>query len=155
MFILLLGFVGILSDKGNLGAILYSGVSAAFGIGCFLLSLKRGMGGSDAFDWICFAIAMGGVIGWRVTGNPVLSVWLASLADSIAYLPTYLKTWKYPNTESPWLYILSAIGALLSLSAYKLAAVSIFQINIILTCVVMLICIYYKRILRQPSVSAS
>jgi len=149
MFILVLSFVGIVSAKGNLGVTLYSGISAVFGIGCFLLSLKRGMGGSDTFDWICFTIAMGGVVGWRLTGNPVLGVWLASLADSVAYLPTYLKTWRHPNTESPWLYILSSMGGLLSLSAYKLASVSIFQINIILTCVLMLICIYHKNLSRS------
>jgi hypothetical protein len=153
MLILVLGFVGILSAKGNLGAVLYAGISAAFGIACFGLSVRQGMGGSDIFDWVCFTIAMGGVIGWYTTGNAVLGIWLASLADSVAYLPAYLKTWKHPDTESPWLYSLSFLGALLSLSAYRVSSVSIFQVNIMLTSFLMLVCIYHKRIFyagRRP-----
>jgi hypothetical protein len=146
MIILTLGFVGILSSKGNLGAVLYSGVSCAFGIACFSLSLRRGMGGSSLFDWTCFTIAMCGVIGWRITGNALLSVWLASIADSVAYLPAYLKTWRHPNTESQWLYSLSVVGASLSLAAYRISAVSIFQINIIFTSVIMLACIYHRSL---------
>jgi len=153
MFILSLGFISIVSAKGNLGAVLYSGVSCAFGIACFGLSIRRGMGGSSLFDWICFAIAMCGVIGWRLTGNAVLSIWLASLADFVAYLPAYVKTWKHPNTESPWLYILSFLGGLLSVIAYRVSSVSIFQLNIVLTSFIMIICIYYKQLfqaLRRP-----
>ena len=107
MLILGLGFVGILSARGNFGAILYSGISFGFGVTCFVLSVRRGMGGSRLFDWICFAIAMAGVVGWHTTGNAVLSVWFAALADFVAYLPAYVKTWEHPSTESPWLYSLS------------------------------------------------
>ncbi len=146
MFILTLSFVSIVSAKGNLGAVLWSGIAFAFGIGCFLLSIRRGMGGSSLFDWVCFTIAMCGVVGWQLTGNALLGIWLASLADFVAYLPAYVKTWKHPNSESPWLYILSFFGSLLSLIAYKISAVSIFQFTIITTCVLMLICIYHKRI---------
>jgi hypothetical protein len=148
LFILSLSFISIVSAKGNLGAVIYSGISCAFGIVCFGLSIRRGMGGSDLFDWICFTIAMGGLVGWQLTGSPVLGVWLASLADFVAYLPAYVKTWKHPNTESPWLYILNVGGSLLSLAAYKLAAISIFQFTILTTSVLMVICIYHKRLLR-------
>ncbi len=151
MFILSLSFISILSAKGNFGAVLYAGVSCIFGIVCFGLSVRRGMGGSSLFDWICFAIAMGGVIGWYFTGNAVFGVWLASLADNVAYLPSYLKTWKHPATESPWLYILSFLGGFLSLIAYQLSTVSVFQLTIMLTSFVMLICIYHRQILRFRS----
>ncbi|HEY5442504.1 MAG TPA: hypothetical protein VIJ68_03125 [Candidatus Saccharimonadales bacterium] len=105
------------------------------------------MGGSDLFDWICFTIAMGGLIGWQLTGNAVLGVWLASLADFVAYLPAYVKTWRHPNSESPWLYILNIGGSLLSLAAYKLAAISVFQFTIMTTSVLMVLCIYHKNLL--------
>lgn len=92
---------------------------------------------------------MGGVIGWLITGNALLSVWLASLADFVAYLPAYVKTWQHPNTESQWLYSLSVVGASLSLAAFRISAVSIFQMNIVLTSVIMLICIYHKGLTQQ------
>ncbi len=146
MFILTLNFVSILSAKGNFGAVIYAGIAFVFGVVCFALSIRRGMGGSNLFDWICFTIAMGGLIGWHATGNAVLGVWLASLADLVAYLPAFVKTWKHPASESPWLYSLTFLGSFLSLIAYKFSAVSVFQIAVILTCPVMLISIYHKRI---------
>jgi len=147
LFILSLSFISIVSAKGNFGAVIYSGISCAFAIVCFGLSIQRGMGGSDLFDWICFTIAMGGLIGWQLTGNAVLGVWLASLADFVAYLPAYVKTWRHPNSESPWLYILNIGGSLLSLAAYKLAAISVFQFTIMTTSVLMVLCIYHKNLL--------
>lgn len=146
LFVLTLNFVSVLAADGNLGAELYAGIICFFGIAFFLLSLKRGMGGASFFDWACFVIAMLGVVGWQITGNAILSIWLAATADFVAYIPAFIKTWKHPNTESPWLYILSSLGAFLSLVAYKISYVSIFQIATILCGVIILICIYHEKI---------
>lgn len=146
-FVLTLNFVSVLAANGNLGAVLYAGIICFFGAAFFLLSLQRGMGGATVFDWVCFAIAMGGVIGWQITGNAVVGIWLAVAADLVAYIPAFLKTWEHPNTESPWLYILSSLGSFCGLIAYQISAVSIFQIFTILCGLIMLICIYHKKIL--------
>lgn len=146
LFVLTLNFVGVLAANGNLGAVLYAGIICFFGITFFLLSLKRGMGGATFFDWACFVIAMIGVIGWQVTGNAILGIWLAAAADLVAYIPAFVKTWVHPNTESPWLYILSGLGALLSLVAFQISYVSVFQIITILCAVVMLVCIYHQKL---------
>ncbi len=147
-FVLTINFVSVLAADGNLGAELYAGIICFFGAAFFVLSLKRGMGGATVFDWVCFAVAMAGVIGWQITGNAILSIWLAAAADLIAYIPAFVKTWRFPNTESPWLYILSGIGAILGLIPYKITAVSIFQLSVIACAAVMLVCIYHKRIPR-------
>jgi hypothetical protein len=153
LFVLTLNFIGVIAAHGNLGAELYGGIICAFGVAFFILSLRRGMGGTTAFDWICFVIAMAGVIGWQITGSAILGIWLAALADFVAYLPAFAKTWKYPRTESPWLYSLSGLAAILSLAAYPVTQVSIFQIMTIVCAFLMLICIYRQSIgLKTKSV---
>lgn len=149
LFVLILNFIGVIAAHGNTGAIIYGGVIAIFGVAFFLLSLRRGMGGTTAFDWVCFAIAMAGVVGWQATGSPILGVWLAALADLVAYLPAFTKTWKHPDTESVGLYSTAGIASILSLMAYPIGLESIFQIVGIICASGILICIYHERLLSS------
>lgn len=132
-----------------MGAVLYGGIIAAFGVAFFLLSIKRGMGGTTLFDWLCFMIAIGGVIGWQLTGNPLLGIWLAAIADFVAYMPAFLKTWRHPRTESPWLYVLSGLAAVLSMLAYPIGTVSIFQLITVVCAVGILFCVYHEKLLAK------
>lgn len=102
------------------------------------------MGGTSVFDWICLVIAMAGVAAWQLTSNPILGVWFAVIADLVAYLPAFAKTWRHPHTESPWLYILSGTASFLGLIAYKISAVSAFQIFTMLCSLTMLVCIFHR-----------
>ncbi len=142
-FVLTLNFVSILAAHGNTGAMVFAGITFVQATIIFFMSLWRGMGGSSKFDWICLGIAAVGIIGWKITGNPVLGIWFSILADLSAYLPAFVKTWKHPYTESPWFYVFGVVSALLGLIAYKIDASSIFQIYIILGSLTMLACIYH------------
>jgi multisubunit Na+/H+ antiporter MnhB subunit len=151
VFVLTLNFIGAIAAHGNPGAILYGGIICAFSIAFFLLSLGRGMGGATVFDWVCFTIAMSGVVGWQITGNAILGIWLAALADFVAYLPAFVKTWKHPRTESPWFYSLYCLASVLSLAAYRITLVSIFQIMTLVCAIIMLACIYHQKLMSQAS----
>ncbi len=146
MIVLALNFISILAAQGNVGAKLYGGIICFYGFAYFVASIGRGMGGSTIFDWTCLVLALAGVVGWQVTNNPVLGIWFAGLADFVAYMPAFLKTWQHPYTETPWLYICSFFSALLSLVAYKVAAESAFQLVSLLCCVIMLTCIYHTKL---------
>ena len=155
VFVLLtLNFASILAAHGNTGAEVYSGILFISSIAFLILSFKSGMGGTSVFDWICLAVALAGIVAWKIAGNPILGIWFAVFADLVAYLPAFLKTWRHPNTESPWLYALSASASFLSLIAYKISAVSVFQIFTILCSLAMLVCIYHKglpqRVREKP-----
>lgn len=150
-FVLGLNFISELAAHGNTGAKLYAGIIATYGAVFFFLSLKHGMGGSTFFDWTCLLIAVVGIAGWQLTGNAVLGIYLAAAADFVAYLPAFVKTWKHPHTESPWLYIDSGLGSLLSLAAYKISSVSVFQITVLLTGVIMIGLIYRKNFMPYQS----
>lgn len=145
-FVLTLNFVSVLAANGNTGAKIYAGIVFAQGIIIFVLSMWRGMGGASIFDFVCLVIAAIGVVGWKVTGNPIIGIWFAALADLAAYLPAFVKTWKHPHTESPWYYAIGGLAAFLSLIAYKIDVSSIFQIWIIMCCVIMVVLIYRKSL---------
>lgn len=144
LVILTLNFFSILAAHGNLGAEVYSGILFISAIAFLLLSLKSGMGGLSAFDLTCLVIALSGVVAWRLAANPILGVWFAVLGDLVAYLPAFYKTWKHPHTESPWLYALSGSASFIGLIAYRISAVSVFQIFTMLCSGAMLVCIYHK-----------
>lgn len=154
-FVLTLNFVSILAARGNTGAEVFAGITFLQAVIIFLLSLWRGMGGASTFDWVCFGIAMIGIIGWKITGNPLMGVWFSVLADLSAYLPAFVKTWHHPHTESPWYYSLSGIAAFLSLVAYRLDASSVFQIYIISCCLIMIGLIYRKSIFNVKKIKES
>ena len=154
LFVLALNFTGVIAAHGNLGAILYGGIICVFGVVFFLLSLRRGMGGTSVFDRVCFVIAMAGIIGWQITGSPVLGIWLAALADFVAYLPAFVKTWRHPDTESPWLYVLSGLAAVISTAAYPVGAVSAFQLVTVVCSAGILFCIYHRRLLPKRAAAA-
>jgi hypothetical protein len=152
LFVLGLNFVSIVAAHGNLGAKLFAGITFAQALVIFLMSLWRGMGGHNSFDWICFVIAFVGIAGWKLTGSAVTGVWFSVFADLSAYLPAFIKTWKQPDTETPWYYMTAALAALFSLVAYKIGNVAIFQIYIIICSLIMLLCIYHKKIYPMKTI---
>lgn len=150
MAALLLTFGSAIAAEANLGVLLLTGICALQGVVIFALSLWRGMGGGrNVFDWGCFAIAIAGLAAWQLSGNALIGMGFAILADLVAYLPAFVKTWRHPHTEGHWFYTFSIIGAFLSLAAYPLEAASAFQIYIIVCCLVMIGCIYRRQIFSK------
>jgi hypothetical protein len=147
---LLLTFGSAISINANPGVLLLTGICAVQGVVIFILSLWRGMGGGKRLlDWVCFLIAIVGLVVWRLSGNALTGMWFAIFADFMAYLPAYVKTWQHPHTESHWFYTFSIAGAFLSLVAYPLEAASAFQIYIMACCLIMISCIYSHQIFSK------
>ena len=145
-FVLGLNFISILAAHGNLGSQVFAGIVFVQAAVILLMSFRRGMGGTSSSDYVCLIIAALGIIGWKLTGNPLLGIWFSILADVAAYIPAFIKTWKHPDTESPWYYLLGGLAVVFGLFAYALDASSIFQIYIGLSCITMLAIIYRTKI---------
>src|SRR3989344_5247088 len=56
-----------------------------------------------AVDKICLFLALAAIVFWWITSNPVIAILLAVIADGIAYIPTYAKTYQEPKSE-PFFY---------------------------------------------------
>jgi hypothetical protein len=61
-------------------------------------------------DYVLMAAAFVGILLWFFTKDPNLAIAFTLLADFFASLPTIIKTFKHPETESWVAYAISAFG---------------------------------------------
>ena len=69
----------------------------------------------NKFDLTCGVFSVIGLVLWYFTKIGNVAVAFSILADGLAFLPTLRKSYYYPETESPWAYLASAINALLTI----------------------------------------
>lgn len=65
------------------------------------------------FDLMCGFLSFIALVVWLAASSPRLAIVLAVFGDGFAFLPTILKAWRYPETETRITYIASLIGVLL------------------------------------------
>jgi hypothetical protein len=67
------------------------------------------------FDYVCGALSCGGLMLWLVTRHGIIALVTFIAADALAALPTIVKSWVYPQSESMVLYLGSLLNALVTL----------------------------------------
>lgn len=91
------------------------------------------------FDWACGFLSLLGIAAWIGTGDGNLAIIFAILANSFAWVPTLVKAYKSPETES-WLTYFNAIFAsiitLLTVKTWTFASVGML-FYFIISCSVM------------------
>jgi len=114
-------FMGTLLAQGDRNAIYSIFVIFLGNLIIFLLSIKRGIGGTTKLDYCVLSMAILSLIIWRVSNNPVLGLTMSIITNFIAFLHTISKSWTKPETEE-WrvyaFYVLASIFTILSLSSY-------------------------------------
>jgi hypothetical protein len=76
---------------------------------------------SEPRDYYLMAAAIVGIILWAITDNPNLALLFALLADMLAGIPTLIKAYRHPESESWIAYAISTLGfgiSFLSVQAY-------------------------------------
>jgi hypothetical protein len=71
------------------------------------------------FDLFCGAISIFALILWGLTKDAFLALVLAMAADGVACIPTYLKSYKHPETEDYRAYLFAGISALITLATIQ------------------------------------
>jgi uncharacterized protein with PQ loop repeat len=105
---------------GPLGIVLAYGWALAAcvqALAILLLSLRRGIGGSDRLDYICLTVCLLGMTFWLISGQSMVGLMAAIVADLVACLPSLIKTIRQPHTESVLFFGLGAIAGVLVLLA--------------------------------------
>lgn len=69
------------------------------------------------FDYTCGVISIVALGAWLGAHSPVLAILLAAIADLFATLPTVIKAWKYPETETLYTYFVGLFTATLVIPA--------------------------------------
>lgn len=70
-------------------------------------------------DITCGALSVIGVILWLLTGVGNIAIALSIFADSMAAIPTVIKAYRYPETESHWAFTSGFVAATLTLLTIK------------------------------------
>jgi hypothetical protein len=92
-----------------------SWVTFAAGFTPFLILLasfinKKAYWKTEPRDYFIMAAAVMGIVLWALTDNANLAILFSLLADVLAGIPTLIKSYKYPETESWIAYAISAGG---------------------------------------------
>lgn len=90
-------------------------------------------------DYYLMLAAIMGIILWAITDNPNLAILFSLIADMFAGIPTLIKAYRHPQTESWVAYAIGSLGLGISILAIKnfnfetsAFAVYLFVFNIIL-----------------------
>ena len=69
------------------------------------------------FDYACGILSVLAIILWIITSDPNVAIFFAIASDGLAAVPTLVKAWHHPETESPWPYVTGLFGGFTSFLA--------------------------------------
>lgn len=74
----------------------------------------------EKFDYLCGFFSLLALVLWGITKQPAIAIIFAIVSDFIAAVPTLVKSWKYPETETAVPYTTGLISALTSFGAIRM-----------------------------------
>lgn len=104
------------SNQGGYSSLFFISTALLVGI-TFVLSLLFGVGGASKIDRICLVLALLLLAYWLTVQETRISTLLAVIIDGIGLIPTIIKTFKNPETETYIQWSLAGIAGLLTVLA--------------------------------------
>ncbi|MDP2586286.1 MAG: hypothetical protein Q8P32_00735 [Candidatus Komeilibacteria bacterium] len=71
----------------------------------------------EKFDYLCGLFSVLALVLWAITKEPLVAIMLAIVSDGFAAIPTLIKSWKYPETETISPYVAGLFSSLTSFFA--------------------------------------
>ncbi|MGI8419257.1 MAG: hypothetical protein ACR2LN_01285 [Candidatus Levyibacteriota bacterium] len=99
------------SHEFTSGVLLLTAGELATQIVLFVLSIKYGMGGLARLDIICYGAFIISLTTYLLTRDAALSLTLLVLTDLIAFLPTIVKIWRDPTSDTWVFYVVGGMAA--------------------------------------------
>jgi hypothetical protein len=115
------------------------------------LLTKNGIWKISLFDILCGLFSAIALVLYVLTHNLGISILFAILSDFLAFIPTFIKSWKHPESESSSGYswcIASNIIGLLTLKQWHFATYS-FGLYFVLANTAEMIILYRKKIYEK------
>ncbi len=100
-------------------ALMFANTLLCFVIAGYAIIRKAGVWSVSAYDFLLFGLGILGLILWLIIGLPIIALVLAITADLCFGLPTIIKTYREPESETYFAWLASAISGLLSLCAIQ------------------------------------
>lgn len=98
------------------------------------------------FDLFCGTLSIVGILLWYLSKNSNIAIIFSILADGMAGVPTVVKSFKYPETESYYVYLGGAFSAavtLFTIDNWNLAHFG-FPLYILAICSILILLIKFK-----------
>ena len=86
----------------------------------------------EKFDYLCGAFSLLALILWGITKQPDIAILFAIASDGLAAVPTLVKSWKYPETETAIPFTLGIINSLTSFAAISVWTFSAYAFPVYL-----------------------
>jgi len=99
------------------------------------------------FDLLCGALSLVALLFWVIADSPRTAILLAASADGLASLPTLIKTWRYPETETGLTYVAGLISIILvipSISVWNVENAA-FQVYLLIVNSLLVLSVYRKK----------
>ena len=99
-------------------------------------------------DYACGLLSALALVSWVVTSDPDVAILFAILSDALASVPTLVKGWQHPESESVWTYLVGSFGGLtsfLAITAWTFSQYA-FPAYLVIMSVLLVLSIYWKRI---------
>jgi hypothetical protein len=123
---------------------------------CWLIALvafKKGEHTVTRGDWVCFIVTLCAIPIWVLTKNPLYSVILVSVIETVGIYPTVRKSWSKPWSETALMYFLSSANQILmiyALTVYTMTTV-LYPLTAIGNNMLFGFMLLYRRRVLQPS----
>jgi hypothetical protein len=98
-------------------------------------------------DWVCFIGAIIAIIWWRISNGFVMPVIIVSLADAIAFFPTWKRGYRDPFKETMWMWFLNCskfVFGIAALGTYSITTL-LFPLSIAMIDGTFLLTIFLRR----------
>jgi len=82
-------------------------------------AIKKGFIRLTTLDYICGGMSLVALVAWQVSHSGALAILFSILADCLAAVPTLIKSFRDPSSESSLLFLFFMISALLTLLTVK------------------------------------
>lgn len=106
-------------------------------------------------DWIMFLLGLAAIPVWLATDEPLWSVWIITLIDLSAVVPTFRKSWLRPHEENSFMYGFNIPRHIISIAALSQISIvtALYPFGLLLMNIVMFVMLKARRIhlARQAS----
>jgi len=119
-FITFVGAIAMLADGGGWSVvILFANSLSCILVVAYSFYKKVGVWSTTAYDYLFFGLGILGVILWQTFDLPLVAIICTVVADLSFGIPTIIKAYKNPKSETYLAWLSCSVAGLLSLFAVK------------------------------------